>query len=61
MNFNTNLQNQLQGVGLTQSSMAAHGTPCLLGFPNPVSTFELQAVLMSTEAHCNKKEQCIRH
>ena len=56
MNFNTNLQNQLPGVGWTQSSMAAHGIPCLLGFPNPVLTFALQAVLTSTEAHCNKKE-----
>jgi len=56
MNFNTNLQNQLQGVGWTQSSMAAHGTPCLLDFPNQVLIFALQAVLTSTEAHCNKKE-----
>ena len=56
MNFSTKLQNQLQGVGRTKSSMAAHGTPCLLGFPIPVLTFALQAALMSTEAHCNKKE-----
>jgi hypothetical protein len=41
--------------------MAAHGTPCLLDFLNPVLTFALQAVLTSTEAHCNNVEQRMRH
>jgi hypothetical protein len=49
--LNTNLQIQLQGVRQPQSSMLAHGTPYLLGFPNPVLTFASQAVLGSTEAH----------